>query len=109
VEQGLKQRGTLDVLRNGVKLVPNLKFFLCAFKPASNLNPALVHLFETNILSTIRQLRYSAKNENAIDVVLFVNGLPVATLELKNTLTGSTFRHAELQYRKDRRPPTSRC
>lgn len=104
VDQGLKQRGTLDVLRNGVKLVPNLKFFLCAFKPASNLNPALVRLFESNILSAIRQLRYSAKNENAIDVALFVNGVPVATLELKNTLTGSTFRHAELQYRKDRAP-----
>jgi type I restriction enzyme R subunit len=104
LEQGLKQRGTLDVLRNGVKLVPNLRFFLCAFKPASNLNPALVRLFEANILSVIRQLRYSAKSENAIDVALFVNGLPVATLELKNTLTGSTFRHAELQYRKDRAP-----
>jgi type I restriction enzyme R subunit len=104
VDQGLKQRGTLDVLRIGVKLVPNLKLFLCAFKPASNLNPALVGLFDANILSTIRQLRYSTKNENAIDVALFVNGLPVATLELKNTLTGSTFRHAELQYRKDRAP-----
>lgn len=44
--QALKQRGTLDVLRNGVKLVPNLRFFLCAFRPASDLNPALVRLFE---------------------------------------------------------------
>lgn len=104
LEQGLKQRGTLEVLRNGLKLVPNLKFFLCAFKPASSLNPALVRLFDANILSVIRQLRYSTKSENAIDVALFVNGLPVATLELKNTLTGSTFRHAELQYRKDRSP-----
>jgi type I restriction enzyme, R subunit len=104
LEQALKQRGTLDVFRNGLKLVPNLKFILCAFKPASNLNPELVGLFKANILSVIRQLRYSAKSENAIDVALFVNGLPVVTLELKNTLTGSTFRHAELQYRKDRVP-----
>jgi type I restriction enzyme R subunit len=104
LEQGLKQRGTLDVLRNGVKLVPNLRFLLCAFRPASNLNPLLVRLFEANILSVIRQLRYSTKSENAIDVAVFVNGLPVATLELKNTLTGSTFRHAEAQYRKDRAP-----
>lgn len=104
LEQGLKQRGTLDVLRNGVKLVPNLKFFLCAFKPASAINPALVALFQANILSVIRQVRYSSKNENAIDVVLFVNGLAIATLELKNTLTGSTFRHAEKQYRYDRPP-----
>ena len=104
LDQGLKQRGTLDVLRNGVKLVPNLKFFLCAFRPASNLNPSLVRLFDANILSVIRQLRYSAKSENAIDVALFVNGVPIATLELKNTLTGQTFRHAERQYRHDRAP-----
>jgi type I restriction enzyme R subunit len=104
LEQALKQRGTLDVLRNGLKLVPNLKFFLCAFQPASTLNPALVQLYEANILSVIRQVRYSTKSENAIDVVIFLNGLPVATLELKNTLTGSTFKHAELQYRKDRPP-----
>ncbi len=104
LDQGLKQRGTLDVLRNGLKLVPNLKFFLAAFKPASAINPALVTLFESNILSVINQLRYSVKNENAIDVGLFVNGLPVATLELKNTLTGQNFRHAERQYRHDRAP-----
>lgn len=104
LEQALKQRGTLDVLRNGVKLVPNLKFFLCAFQPASTLNPALVRLYEANVLSVIRQLRYSTRSENAIDAVLFVNGLPIVTLELKNTLTGSTFRHAEQQYRKDRAP-----
>lgn len=104
LDQALKQRGTLDVLRNGLKLVPNLRFFLCVFKPASALNPALVRLYEANILSVIRQLCYSIKSENAIDVAIFVNGLPVATLELKNTLTGSTFRHAELQYRKDRTP-----
>ena len=52
----------------------------------------------------MRQVRYSRKNENAIDVVLFINGIPVATLELKNLLTGSNFRHAEKQYRADRSP-----
>ncbi len=49
-------------------------------------------------------MRYSLKNENAIDIVLFVNGLPIVTAELKNILTGSTFRHAEKQYRSDRSP-----
>lgn len=104
LEQALKQRGTLDVLRNGLKLVPNLKFFLAAFEPASGVNPVLVELFGANILSVINQLRYSSRNENAIDVALFVNGIPVATLELKNTLTGQNFRHAEKQYRYDRAP-----
>ncbi len=104
LEKALKQRGTLDVLRNGIKLVPGIRFFLCAFRPASSLNADLVRLYEANILSVIRQLRYSMKSENAIDVVLFVNGIPVITMELKNLLTGQTFKHAERQYRTDRSP-----
>jgi len=104
LDKGLKARSVLDVLRQGIKLVPAIKFFLCFFKPASGLNADLVRLYEANILSIIRQVRYSLKNENAIDVVLFVNGLPVVTAELKNLLTGSTFRHAEKQYRYDRSP-----
>lgn len=104
LEKALKQRGTLDVLRNGIKLVPGIRFRLCAFRPASSLNPELIRLYQANLLSVMQQLRYSLKNENAIDVVLFVNGLPVATMELKNLLTGSTFKHAERQYRRDRSP-----
>lgn len=104
LERALQQRGTLDVLRNGLKLVPNIHFRLCALKPASDLNPELTRMYEANILSVIRQLRYSLHNENAIDVVLFVNGIPVVTMELKNRATGTNFRHAERQYRQDRRP-----
>lgn len=104
LENGLKQRGTLDVLRSGIKMIPNIRIAFCFFQPASGLNPDLTRLYEADILSVIRQVRYSRKNENAIDVVLFVNGIPVATLELKNLLTGSTFRHAERQYKKDRSP-----
>ena len=62
------------------------------------------HWTKANLLSVIRQLRYSQRSENAIDVALFVNGLPVATAELKNRPTGTTFRHAEKQYRDDRSP-----
>lgn len=105
LERALRDRGTLDVLRNGIRLVPNIRFQLCAFKPASDLNPELTRKYEANILSVIPQLRYSLHNENAIDVVLFVNGLPAVTMELKNKATGTTFRHAEQQYRRDR-PPT---
>ena len=96
--------GTLEVLRKGVKIVPNISFDLCAFQPASRLGADLVRLYEANILSVMRQVRYSLKSENAIDVVAFVNGLPVATFEIKNTLTGTTLRDAEAQYRKDRSP-----
>ena len=81
LEKALKTRGTLDVLRHGIKLIPGIKFALCFFKPASGLNAALVGNYEANILSVIRQLRYSQRSENAIDVALFINGLPVATVE----------------------------
>ena len=102
--QALKQNPTHVVLRDGIKLVPNIRFTLCYFKPASNLNPDLSRLYEANILSVMRQVTYSAKNKNAIDLVTFVNGIPVATLEVKNLLTGQYVKHAEKQYRKDRSP-----
>ena len=104
LEAMLKKNGTLGVLRNGIKLVPNIRFDLCYFKPASGLNPELVQRYRANRLSVMRQVCYSRKCNNELDVVTFVNGLPVATFELKNELTGSTFRHAEQQYRKDRSP-----
>lgn len=104
LEKALKQRGTLDVLRQGIKLIPGIKLSLCFFKPASGLNDDLLRLYNANILSVIDELEYSSKNGNRIDVALFVNGIPLATLECKNLSTGSTFKHAESQYRKDRSP-----
>lgn len=102
--KSLDQRGTLDVLRSGIKLVPNIKIALCFFKPASGLNEDLLRVYNANILSVIDELEYSTKNDNRIDIGLFVNGIPLATLECKNVATGTTFKHAEAQYRKDRAP-----
>jgi len=104
LEKNLKSRSTLDVLRYGIKLIPGIKFSFCFFKPASGLNPDLVRLYESNILSAMQEVEYSQKNANRIDVVLLVNGIPVATMELKNFMTGATFRNAEKQYRTDRSP-----
>lgn len=104
LEKALKDNPTHLVLREGIKLVPNIRFALCYFKPASNLNPDLTRLCEANILSVMRQVTYSAKSKNAIDLVTFINGIPVATLEVKNLLTGQNFKHAEKQYRQDRFP-----
>src|SRR6056297_37059 len=104
LDKALKDNPTHVVLREGTKLVPNIRFNLCFFKPASNLNPDLSRLYEANILSVMRQVTYSAKNKNAIDLVTFVNGIPVATLEVKNLLTGQNVKHAEKQYRQDRSP-----
>jgi type I restriction enzyme R subunit len=104
LEKALAQRGTLDVLRQGIKLIPGIKFSLCFLKPASGLNNDLLRLFNSNILSVIDELEYSAKNDNRIDIGLFVNGIPLVTMECKNQSTGTTFKHAEKQYRKDRSP-----
>ena len=104
LEKALKTRSTLDVFRAGVKMVPGIKFALCYFKPASSLEPKRVREFESNILSVMQEVEYSRRHGNRIDLVLFVNGIPAATMELKNLLTGSTFKHAERQYKTDRPP-----
>ncbi|MCW5588088.1 MAG: type I restriction endonuclease subunit R [Legionellales bacterium] len=104
LEKALKSRGTLDVLRQGIKLIPGIKFSLCFFKPASGINEDLLQLFQSNILSVIDELKYSDKHDKRIDIGLFVNGIPLATIECKNQSTGTTFRHAEKQYRTDRSP-----
>lgn len=104
LEKALKDRGLLDVLRKGIKIVPGIPFSLCYFRPASGLEPKRLAEYQANILSVMDEVEYSQKHGGRIDVVLFVNGLPVATLEAKNLLTGSTFRNAEKQYRDDRAP-----
>ena len=102
--KALKNRGTLDVLRKGFKIVPGIKFSLCYLRPASGLEPKRIAEYEANILSVNKEVEYSQKHGGRLDLVTFVNGLPVATFELKNRLTKQNFRHAEKQYRKDRSP-----
>ena len=102
--KALKERGLLDVLRQGIKIVPGIKFSLCYFRPASGLEPKRVAEYQANILSVMKEVEYSTKHGGRLDVVLSLNGLPVVTMEAKNLLTGSTFRHAERQYRQDRSP-----
>lgn len=100
----LDQRGTLDVLRHGVELLglkQSLK--LAEFKPALAINEDILARYAANRLRVVRQVRYSLHNENCIDLVLFVNGLPVATVELKTDFTQS-IDDAIDQYRFDRNP-----
>jgi type I restriction enzyme R subunit len=99
----LDKRGTLDVLRRGVA-DQGLQFQLAYFRPAHGKNPDLVDAYGKNRLTVTRQLRYSAAHGNSVDLCLFVNGLPVATAELKHHLNGQTVDHAIAQYRKDRDP-----
>ena len=100
----VQTRGTLDVLRVGIK-ANGCTFKLAYFHPASGLNETLQTLYAANIFSVLRQLHYSAKNtRDSLDVVIFLNGLPLFTAELKNPFTAQTYKHAIEQYRKDRSP-----
>ncbi len=108
LDQALKGRGLLDVLRQGIKIVPGIAFTLCYFRPASGLEPKRMAEYEANILSVMDEVAYSQKHGNRLDIVLFLNGLPVVTIEAKNLLTGTTFKHAEQQYKQDRSPAGER-
>ena len=98
----LEERGTVWVLRNTVKAVA-AKFDLCQFKPSHGLNPETLAKYESNRLRVMRQVHYSTSNQNSIDLVFFVNGIPVATAELKTDFTQSV-EDAKNQYRFDRLP-----
>ncbi|MDQ6770232.1 MAG: putative DNA binding domain-containing protein [Gemmatimonadota bacterium] len=99
----IERRGALDVLRNGIK-DSGCKFRLAYFRPASGLNEETRRLHAANLFSVVRQLHYSTKNENCLDLVLFLNGIPIFTAELKNPLTAQDVEDAIRQYKTDRDP-----
>ncbi|SBT40667.1 type I restriction endonuclease subunit R [Micromonospora auratinigra] len=99
----IDERGPLDVLRRGVR-DKGVLIRLAYFKPAHAITDDALKLFRANRLTVTRQLAYSSSNNNTLDLVLFVNGIPLATAELKNPLTGQTVEDAKEQYRKTRDP-----
>jgi type I restriction enzyme R subunit len=102
----LDQRGTLDVLRHGIEMLGlRDKLKIAEFKPSLAINPEILARYEQNRLRVVRQVRYSLYNENSIDLVLFLNGVPVATAELKSDFTQSVGDAID-QYRFDRAPQT---
>lgn len=103
LKKEISQHGTLHVLRKGIKDL-GCKFQLAYFPPASGLNPEVQKLYQGNVFSVVRQLKYSENNENSLDVTIFLNGLPIFTVELKDPLTGQTVENAITQYRTTRNP-----
>lgn len=104
LRSSLDQSGTLHVLRNGFDVLGiRSKVRMAQFKPALAMNPDIMQRYESNRLRVVRQVRYSLHNENSIDLVLFLNGMPVATVELKTDFTQS-IDDAVDQYRFDRNP-----
>jgi type I restriction enzyme R subunit len=114
----IEWRGALDVLRQGVK-DSGCKFRLAYFRPASGLNEETRRLHAANIFSVVRQVHYSTKNDppspagpelrraGVLDLVVFLNGIPIFTAELKNPLNGQDVEDAIRQYKPDRDPRES--
>lgn len=94
--------GSLSVLRHGFKDVSR-KYDMCQFKPAQTMNENTLQLYKKVRLRVVRQLHYSTNNNNSIDIVLFINGIPVATVEVKSDFTQDV-EEAIKQYKKDRLP-----
>lgn len=99
----VRQVGLIRALRQGIK-DRGITFRLAYFKPETALNEQTVKLYEQNVLSCTRQLHYTNRNNNSLDMVLFLNGIPIVTLELKDQFTGQDVNDAIKQYKYDRSP-----
>ena len=105
-EDAVQMDGLLSVMRHGFKH-RGMDFKVCYFKPESTLNDVAVKRYKQNVCQCIRQWHYSEQNNNSVDMMLAINGIPVIAIELKNQLTGQTADNAKLQwkYDHDRREP----
>lgn len=97
----IKLIGIIEVLRKGIT-DNNIKLKLFFDKPVSTLNEKDIALYNQNIFSVTRQVHYSTQNENSLDMVVFINGLPIITFELKNELTKQNVKDAIKQYKTSR-------
>ena len=101
----IKAKGVIEVLRKGiVDGFTDTKLRLFFDQPVSAYNAGAIALYNANLFSVMRQVYYSSQNKNSLDMVVFVNGIPVITFELKNELTNQTVKDAIKQYKKDRDP-----
>ena len=99
----MDREGSLATLRHGFKCYGR-KLQIAFFKAVHTMNPELEENYAANILGLTRQLYFSAKNNKSVDLAISLNGIPIATVELKNPMTGQTTDHAIKQYKNDRDP-----
>lgn len=99
----IQEKSIVNILRQGIK-TGETTLQLYQKHPTSQLNPGTIQNYQKNIFSVTRQLRYKQNQNLALDLVIFINGLPVITLELKNQLTKQNFQDAINQYKNDRHP-----
>ena len=103
LENSINENGLVHVLKYGIEDM-GIKLKVCYFKPESSLNEEQNELYQMNVLGCTRQFAYSPTNRNTIDMVLSLNGIPVAALELKNQFMGQDVECAIEQYKTDRNP-----
>ncbi|MFJ7928991.1 type I restriction endonuclease subunit R [Peribacillus sp. NPDC096448] len=99
----LKKHGVVYCLRHGIK-DRGVTLKLVYNKPPTTMNQLMNELYQKNLFTVSRQVYYSDKNNNSLDMVVFINGLPLVVMELKNQFTGQTVEHAMNQFKKDRDP-----
>ncbi|EAL3906295.1 type I restriction endonuclease subunit R [Campylobacter upsaliensis] len=106
VASQISEKGILKALQSHIEIM-GVKLFLAYPKPNSSNNPQSLENYNKNIFSITRQLYFSEKNNKSLDMVIFLNGLPLITMELKNPFTGQNVYNAIAQYKKDRDPRES--
>jgi type I restriction enzyme, R subunit len=99
----IQKNGVIETLRKGIR-DRGVYLDMVYFEPKSGLNAEHQSQYCKNILSIVRQLKYSTNNENSIDIVLCINGIPIISIELKNQLSGQNISNAIHQYKFDRDP-----
>ncbi|WP_270963271.1 type I restriction endonuclease subunit R [Campylobacter upsaliensis] len=102
----IQDKGIVKALQAGVK-IRDITIKLAHPKPNSSANEKAIENYNKNIFSITRQLYFSEKNNKSLDMVIFLNGLPLITMELKNPFTGQNVYNAIEQYKKDRDPRES--
>lgn len=102
----IQDKGIVKALQAGVK-IRDITIKLAHPKPISSANEKAIENYNKNIFSITRQLYFSEKNNKSLDMVIFLNGLPLITMELKNPFTGQNVYNAIEQYKKDRDPRES--
>jgi len=101
LDEKIHELGIIEVLRKGIKhLDKTIDLFYR--KPSSKFNNRDLVRYSSNIFSVTEELKYSLDNENRLDVTIFLNGIPILTMELKNSLTGQTVQNGIRQYKNDR-------
>lgn len=102
-DSAVQQVGLIEVLRHGFKH-RGVQFSVCYFAPESTLNTLAVENYQKNICQCIRQWHYSETNNNTVDMMLALNGIPIVAIELKNQLTGQSIDDAKRQWMYNRDP-----